>query len=251
MMRRHFHDVHPMDLVTVPKEGRFERCKRCGMQVDPLYPRHWLSNKCQVGVERQRQWEAAVTAALALRQQFMIHGDVLKRVEEYKYLGWMMAQDNDDAQAIRTQLRKARAIWAWVEKVLWGENTSPTVAEKFYLAVVQAVLLSGSKTWIISLQTMARLEGFYIRAAWRMAQRHKPRWGPRKEWIYPKSADVLKECGMKTIAEYIQIRRQMIAVYVATRPILQECRQGEQQRRAVSHWWWWEQHMDLDIPDVP
>ena len=59
------------------------------------------------------------------------------------------------------------------------------------------------------------------------------------------------ECGMKMIAEYTQIRRQTITVYVATRSILQECRQGEQQRRAVSHWWWWEQHMDLDIPDVP
>ncbi len=144
-----------MDLVKVPKEGRFDRCERCGMQVDPLYPRHWLTNKCQVGVERRQQREAAVTAALALRQQFRIHGNVLERVEVYKYLGWMMAQDDDDAQAIRAQLRKARATWAWVGKVLRGENMSPTVAAKFYLAVVQAVLLYGSKMWVIFLQAMA------------------------------------------------------------------------------------------------
>jgi hypothetical protein len=56
---------------------------------------------------------------------------------------------------------------------------------------------------------------------------------------------------MKTIAEYVQIHRQTIAVYVATRPILQECRQGKQQRGAVLHWWWWEQPMDFDVPDVP
>ncbi len=74
---------------------------------------------------------------------------------------------------------------------------------------------------------MARLEGFHIRAAWCMAQKHKPRRGPRKEWVYPKSEDVLRECRMKSIAEYIQTRRQTIMVYVATRPILQECRQGE------------------------
>jgi hypothetical protein len=36
MMRRHFQDVHPMDLIKVPKEGRFDRCERCGMQVHPL-----------------------------------------------------------------------------------------------------------------------------------------------------------------------------------------------------------------------
>ena len=38
-----------------------------------------------------------VTAALALRQQYTIHGDVLEQVEVYKYLGWMMAQDDDNA----------------------------------------------------------------------------------------------------------------------------------------------------------
>jgi hypothetical protein len=162
-----------------------------------------------------------------------------------------MAQDDDDAQAIRTQLRKACATWAQVGKVLWGENTPPTVAAKFYLAVVQAILLYGSETWVISPQAMAQLEGFHIRASWQMARRHKPRWGPWKEWVYPKSEDVLTECGMKMIAEYVQIRQQTIAVYVATRPILQECRQGEQQRGAVPHRWWWEQPMDLDIPDVP
>jgi hypothetical protein len=98
---------------------------------------------------------------------------------------------------------------------------------------------------------MVRLEGFHIRAAWRMAWRHKPRRGPWKEWVYPKSEDVLTECGMKTIAEYVQILRQTIAVYVVTRPILQECRQGERQRGAVLHHWWWEQPMDLDVPDAP
>ncbi len=103
---------------------------------------------------------------MTLCQQFRIHGDVLKQVEVYKYLGRMMAQDDDDAQAIRAQLRKARATWAWVGKVLRGENTPPTIAAKFYLAVVQAILLYGSETWVISPQAMAQLEGFHIRAAW-------------------------------------------------------------------------------------
>jgi hypothetical protein len=98
-----------MNLVKVPKEGRFIRCEQCGMQVHPLYPRHWLLKECQVGVERQRQQEAAVTAALALCQQFTIHGDVLKQVDVYKYLGRMMAQDDDDNQAVHAQLWKARA----------------------------------------------------------------------------------------------------------------------------------------------
>jgi hypothetical protein len=40
MMQRHFCDIHSMDLLKVPKEGKFDQCKRCRMQVHPLYPRH-------------------------------------------------------------------------------------------------------------------------------------------------------------------------------------------------------------------
>ena len=78
MMWRHFRDVHPMDLVKVPKEGEFFPCRRCGMQVDPKYARHQYTKECQVGVEREIQREAAVASALALRQQFSVHGDVLE-----------------------------------------------------------------------------------------------------------------------------------------------------------------------------
>jgi hypothetical protein len=37
MMRRHFRDVHPLDMVQVPNEGQFDQCNQCGMQVHPAY----------------------------------------------------------------------------------------------------------------------------------------------------------------------------------------------------------------------
>jgi hypothetical protein len=48
-MRRHFRNVHPMDPVKVPKEGRFEQCERFGMQVNPLYPRHRHQKSVRLG----------------------------------------------------------------------------------------------------------------------------------------------------------------------------------------------------------
>ena len=249
-LRRHFRDVHPMDLVVVPSEGKYSRCHQCGMQINPFYPQHYTSKECSIGVERKQQREAAVTSALALRQQFSVHGDVLERVEVFKYLGRLLAQDDDDIQAIRTQLRKARATWARVGQVLRSENASPRVAAKFYKAMVQAVLLYGSETWVLSPTALARLEGFHIRAAYRMAKRNRPRRGPGNQWVYPKSEDVLEECGMHTIGEYIDVRRQTIAMYVATRPILNECMQGERKRGAIPRRWWWEQKMDLDVADA-
>ncbi len=240
-----------MDLVMVPKEGRYARCERCGMQVNPIYPHHQYSKECQVGVEHRKQRKTAILSALALHQQFTVHGDVLEHVKVFKYLGRMMAQDNNDIQAIRVQLRKARATWACVGQVLRSKNAPPPIAAWFYQAIVQATLLYGSKTWVISRTALVWLEGFHIRAAYRMAKMIKPKRGPGNVWEYPRSVDVLKECGMKTMEEYIHTCRQTITTYVATRPILTECRRGERRRGVVPHQWWWELPMDLDVPNVP
>jgi hypothetical protein len=148
-------------------------------------------------------------------------------VEVFKYLGCLLAQEDDNIQAICAQLRKAHATWARVGQVLRNENVSPHIAATFYKAVVQAILLYGSKTWVLFQTALARLEGFHIRATYRMVKTHKPKRGPGRTWIYPRSVDLLQECGLKTMEEYLGIRRQMISVYVVTRPILTKCRQGE------------------------
>jgi hypothetical protein len=44
----------------------------------------------------------------------------------------------------------------------------------FYKAVVQSVLLYGSKTWNLTKAVLARLEGFHIRTTYGMAWEHKP-----------------------------------------------------------------------------
>ena len=53
---------------------------------------------------------------------------------------------------------------------------------------------------------------------------------------------------MKTMEEYIAIRRQTITTYVATRPILAKCRRSKDKRGVVPHQWWWELPMDLYVP---
>ena len=55
---------------------------------------------------------------------------------------------------------------------------------------------------------------------------------------------------MHVIADYIDVRWQTIAEYVATCPILAECRQGKQKQGAIPHCWWWEQKIDLDVADA-
>jgi hypothetical protein len=79
-----------------------------------------------------------------------------------------------------------------------------------------------------------------------MAQEHQPRQGANRIWVYPKLADVLEECGMQTIVEYIRKRCNTIAIYVVAGPILEACREVKWQRGSMPRQWWWEQPMSFE-----
>ena len=158
----------------------------------------------------------------------------------------MLSQDDDNIQAVRSQLCKARGMWARVGQVLQRENAPPRVSAKFYKAIVQSVLLYGSETWVLSPAALARLEGFHIRAAYRMAKEHVPRRGPLQQWVYPSSEAVLEECGMHTIEHYIDVQRETIAKYVVGCSNHVECQGTDRRRGLVPRRWWWEQKMCLD-----
>ncbi len=175
-----------------------------------------------------------------------MHGDVLERVEVFRYLGRLLLQDDDDVQAVRNQLCKRHGTWARIGQVLRRENAPPRISAKFYKAIVQSVLLYGSETWVLSPAVMARLEGFHICAAYWMVKRHVPRRGPNLQRVYPSSEAVLEECGMHTIQHYIDVQRETIAKYVVGRSIFAECQGADQRRGLVPRRWWWEQRMTLD-----
>ena len=153
------------------------------MQVDPRQPAHINTKECRMGTARHHQRDMAVRSALALRQQFTVHGDMLERVKVFQYLGCLLTQDDDDIQAVQSQLCKARGTWARAGQVLRKENAPPQVSAKFYKAIVQSVLLYSSKMWVLSTAALARLEGFHLRAAYRMAKKHVPRQGPHQQWV--------------------------------------------------------------------
>ncbi len=58
--------------------------------------------------------------------------------------------------------------------------------------------------------------------------------------------DVLEECGLRPMAEYVLRRRSSIAEYVATRPLLQACNDGKPLRETPHRLWWWEQEFSVD-----
>jgi hypothetical protein len=172
--------------------------------------RHYETVLCKDGVARKVQHAAAERAHLALCQTFTAYSEELERVEVFKYLGRLLAYNDNDTEALRGNLKKARSIWVRLSRTIMAENASPRVCGVFYKATVQSILLFGSKTWNLSPKSLKCLEGFHLQVAWRMAgKRPMKLWDGT--WKYPNSTVVLDGVGLKTIAQYIGVQRQHIA----------------------------------------
>jgi hypothetical protein len=166
-------------------------------------------------------------------------------VEVFKYLGRLLAYDDNDAQAVRGNLKKARGVWSRLSHTIRAENASPRTCGIFYKATVQSILLFGSETWNLSPSSLKLLEGFHIRAAWRMAGK-RPMKLPDGTWTYPNSAQVLEDVGLKTVAHYIAVCWRHIANYIVNKPIFTTCVDGVRRRGSSNRHFWWEQSMDLE-----
>ncbi len=165
-LRQHFLELHPQDLVVCPSEGSTPllKCSRCGMQTAPgaLLCNHQATELCRKRYKQLVQHETAATAWLTLNTRFYAYGEELERAEVFKYLGRLLSYDDNDTQAMRANLAKARGCWARVSRVLRAENALPKVCGVFYKATIQAVLLFRSETWNLPPSGLACLEGFHL-----------------------------------------------------------------------------------------
>ncbi len=156
---------------------------------------------------RKIQHAAAERTHLSLQHTFTAYGEGLERVEIFKHLRRLLAFDDNDAQAVRWNLKKVRGIWARLSCTIRAENASLRACGIFYKATVQSILLFGSKTWNLSPSSLKLLEGFHIRAAWSMTGKRsvKLRDGT---WMYPNLAQFLEDAGLETVAHCIAVQRQ-------------------------------------------
>ena len=170
LMRRHFCTRHECDTICIPKEGMLPRCEKCNMQVNMHGPRawkrHWESKTCQEMTAKREQREAVKKCARAMDVKFYAYGQELERVDFFKYLGKLTSNDDKDAKAIRSNLKKARRTWARMSHVCRSENVPPKTAGLFYTTVIQSVLLFGSEVWCLNETMLKELRGFHITAAY-------------------------------------------------------------------------------------
>ena len=97
-------------------------------------------------------------------------------------------------------------ICSGIAQILKREGTNYRAMSKILLTVVQALLLYGSESWVISDNNMRKLEYFYRRAVMNMNVTHKLE--------YPDYRTLLLVCGVFPMKTYIQRRRGTLRKYL-------------------------------------
>ena len=70
--------------------------------------------------------------------------------------------------AILRNIKRERQVWGRISKVIAKDSVPAPVAGMFYQAVVAAILLYGSETWVAPPHELRALEGFHVEAARRI-----------------------------------------------------------------------------------
>ena len=100
----------------------------------------------------------------------------MRAVTEFRYLGRVLTDTGDYWPAVAGNIRKARASWGRLERVLGREGADPKVSHSFYTAVTQQVLLFGAESWVLTKKIESALDAFQGRVARRLTGR-QPRRG--------------------------------------------------------------------------
>ena len=114
-MRVHFVHRHVHDTVVILEEGNrpLPRCPRCDLQVSRkvLNGRHLETSQCRTGTERKRQRLAEAELGITSEKAFHAYGKKMRAVMEFKYLGRVLTNTDDDWPAVAGNIRKARENW--------------------------------------------------------------------------------------------------------------------------------------------
>ena len=161
-MRAHFRNVHNKDTIIIAEEGRLPRCGECGIFQMSVGSAHQQSADCKRWSKVRKDRETAVVNKKTVAETvFTVQGVSIKNVSEFKYLGRVVNKNDDDWPAVNRNLQKARVAWGRLCRILPKEGANPKAMASIYKAVVQAVLLFGSETWVLTLGMEKKLQSFH------------------------------------------------------------------------------------------
>ena len=120
---------------------------------------------CAKGAEwKLRRWVEEETNAIT-REGFQAYGRTLEAVTYFKYLGRVPDISSNDWPAVVKNMRQERKMWAWFSEMLVWKGAGAQTSRTFFKAVVKAILLFGSETWVKPPRIIQTIRGFHHRVA--------------------------------------------------------------------------------------
>ena len=160
------------------------------------------SQQCADNVRRNPQRERRRDVLQAQSRTFTIDGDVLEKVDGFRYLGRPISHVDSDQSALLHNLKKARKRLALILRLLVREGASPYVGGKFYIAAILSVLLYGLESWVWTQLMLKAVVGFHNRADRRLAGR-PPKRLQDGTFEYCPAMEALLASGLRPIQVYI------------------------------------------------
>ena len=98
-------------------------------------------------------------------------------------------------QVVDENLRKVWRQWPWMLRILGQEGGDPRTSGKVYKVVVQATILFGAETSVMSPNMERTLGGFQHRVSFRLAKMQTMR-DMTGRWLYPLMDEAMPTVGL-------------------------------------------------------
>jgi len=136
-----------------------------------------------------------------------------ERVDEFKYLGTALTNQNSIQEEIKSRLKSGNACYHSVQNLLSSSLLYKNLKIKIYRTIILPVVLYGCETWSLTLREERRLRVFEKRVLRRI-------FGPKRdevtgEWKKLHNEELNKLYSLPNIVRVIKSRRMRWAEHVA------------------------------------
>jgi len=137
-----------------------------------------------------------------------IDNSPIERVEEFKYLGTTLTNQNSIHEEIKSRLKLGNVCYYLVQNLLSYSLLSKNLKIKIYRTIILPVVLYGLETWQLTLRNERRLGVFEDRVLRRV-------FGPKREWRKLHNDELSDLYSLSNIVRVVKSRRIRWAGHVA------------------------------------
>ena len=142
-----------------------------------------------------------------------IDNSCIERVEEFKYLGKTLTNENSIQEEIKSRLKGGNACYYSVQNLLSSSLLSKKLKIKIYRTIILPVVLYGCETWSLTLREERRLRVFENRVLRRV-------FGPKRdkvtgEWRKLHNEELSDLYSLPNIVRVVKSRRMRWTGHVA------------------------------------